>query len=354
MRLIFGVLAVVALLCMAAAGPQPARDSAVPRFNHIFVIIEENKSSTIIGGPDAQELTTLSKTYGLASNFYAETHPSEPNYVAIVGGGTFGILDDDAYYCQHGDKRAYCKLAWMPFYANHTIDAPNIGSQLQAAGLSWKSYNESLPEPGSLAVLAPDPKDPHGPLVYASKHVGFLNFVDVQNSPKRAQEIVDFSQLTADLGSGKIPNLSVIVPNLCNDMHGVGENSPPDCQDANVSDLIRRGDTHAKKLVDEITASKTWNSSDRDAIVITFDEDDHHGKEGCCGIDRSDPANSGGGRVPTIVIANHGPRGLVDPTPYSHYSLLRTIEDAFGITTHLRQANSPDVVPMVDLFQDSH
>lgn len=339
---------------LVGAAALATSDSSVPRFNHIFVIIEENKSSTIIGGPDAPALTGLAKTYGLASNFYAETHPSEPNYVALVGGATFGILDDDAYYCKSGDKRPNCKFTWLPWYPNHTIDAPNIGTQLRAAGLTWKSYNESLPAPGSLAVTATDPSDPNGPIVYASKHSGFLNFVDVQNSPSRAQEIVDFAQLKADLGSNKLPNLAVIIPNLCNDMHGVGKNAPADCQDQNLSALIQRGDAHAKILVDEIMASKTWSSSDRDAIVITFDEDDHHGKEGCCGIDRNDPANAGGGRIPTIVIANRGPRGLVDPTPYSHYSLLRTIEDAFGITTHLRQANAPSVVPMVDLFRDSH
>lgn len=349
-RLVF-VLTIWLFGCAAATAP---RDSAMPRFNHIFVIIYENKSATIIGGPDTPALTNLAKAYGLASNFYAETHPSEPNYVALVGGATFGILDDDAYYCKSGPKRPNCTLSWLPWYANHTIDAPNIGTQLRAAGLTWKSYNESLPAPGSLAVVAPDPNNPHGPIVYASKHSGFLNFVDVQNSPLRTQEIVDFTQLKADLSSNTLPNLAVIIPNLCNDMHGVSQNAPADCQDQNLSALIQRGDAHAKMLVDEIMTSKSWGSSDRDAIVITFDEDDHHGREGCCGIDRSDPANAGGGRIPTIVIANHGPRGLVDPTPYSHYSLLRTIEDAFGITTHLRQANAPGVVPMVDLFHDSH
>lgn len=349
-RFVFILTAV--LFIGAAAAPAP-HDNAMPRFNHIFVIIDENKSATIIGGPDAPALTNLAKTYGLASNFYAETHPSEPNYVALVGGATFGILDDDAYYCRQADRRPNCKFSWLPWYANHTIDAPNIGTQLKTARLTWKSYNESLPVPGSLAVVATDPTDPHGPIVYASKHSGFLNFVDVQTSPSRAQEIVDFTQLKTDLTSNKLPSLAVIIPNLCNDMHGVSENAPTDCQDQNLSALIQRGDAHAKMLVDAIMASKTWGSSDRDAIVITFDEDDHHGREGCCGINRSDPANAGGGRIPTIVIANHGPRGLVDPTPYSHYSLLRTIEDAFGITTHLRQADAPGVVPMVDLFRDS-
>ena len=341
---------VLALVLTGAATSPHGLDAQVPRYDHIFVIVEENKSAAIIGGPDAPALTAFAKTYGVASNFYAETHPSEPNYVALVGGSTYGIRDDDAFYCKHGDTRAHCAGAFLPGYPDHTVTQPNIGTQLRAAGLTWKNYNESLPEPGSLAVVAADPKDPNGPLVYASKHSGFVNFADVQNSPQRTQQLVDFTQLDADVQSNKLPTFALIIPNLCNDMHGVGRNAPPDCSDFNVSGLIRRGDTHAKLLISELMGSKTWNSSDRDAIVVTFDEDDHHGKEGCCGIDRNDPSNSGGGRIPTIVITNHGPRGVVDTTPYSHYSLLRTIEYAFGIKTYRVHANAPDVVPMVKLF----
>lgn len=327
-------------------------DTAVPRYQHIILIIEENKDATIVGGPDAPELTSLAQTYGQATRYYAVTHPSEPNYVAIVGGATFGILDDDAYYCQRGDKRSFCRFSWLPFFANHTIDGPNIGTQLRAAGLTWKEYAESLPAPGSLAVVASDPADPSGPLVYASKHSGFINFADVQRSPERSQEIVNFSQLQADLRANRLPNLAVVIPNLCNDMHGIDKHAPPGCASTDEQGLIQRGDAHAKALVDAILATKTWQSADRDAIVITFDEDDSEGKAGCCGIDRSDPANSGGGRVPAIVVTNHGPRGATDATPYSHYSLLRTIEDAFGISDHLRNANAPGVVPMTALFKD--
>jgi hypothetical protein len=347
----WGALILVAgWLSLAAGAPLT---EGIPRYDHIFLIIEENKSGKLVGSPDAPELTSLVNAYGFASNSYAVTHPSEPNYVAIVGGNTFGILDDDAYYCRHADKRPYCKLSWLPFFANHTVDAPNIGTQLRAAGLTWREYLESLPSPGSLAVVAPDPKDPTGPLVYAAKHSGFINFADVQTSPKRAQELVGFDQLGADLAGNRIPALAVIIPNLCNDMHGVsGSGVPADCQSDNISGLVQRGDTHARMLVNEIMSTATWKSQERDAIVITFDEDDHDGKEGCCGIDLDDPANSGGGRIPTIVITNHGPRGLVDPTPYSHYSLLRTIEDAFGITVHLGRANAKGVIPMTKLFAD--
>jgi hypothetical protein len=63
-------------------------------------------------------------------------------------------------------------------------------------------------------------------------------------------------------------------------------------------------------------------------------------------------SNFGGGHIPTIVITNHGPRGLADPTPYNHYSLLRTIEDAFRLPEHLGRAADTDqgVVAMTPLF----
>lgn len=347
--------AVAFVVLFVTTAPTSARTgvATVPRFQHIFVIVEENKSAShVVGSVDAPHLTGLAHRFGLATNFYAETHPSEPNYVAMIGGYTYGIQDDDAYYCHPADTRANCDHASTNGYADHTIHAPDLGTQLLGRRLRWKNYNESIPGPGSLAVSGRDPDDPGGPPVYASKHSGFINFDDVQRSPQRAQELVGFRELYEDLRSNSLPAFALIVPNLCNDMHGMGRASPADCQFQNSPALIHRGDDHAQMLVDAITATRSWRSSDRDAIVVTFDEDDGQGKEGCCGVDPRDPANAGGGRVATIVITNHGPRGMVDATPYSHYSLLRTIEDAFGITTHLRQANAVGVQSMVRLFSD--
>jgi hypothetical protein len=287
------------------------------------MIVDENKSyERVMNGQDAPTIAALARQYGSATNFYAETHPSEPNYVAIVGGSTFGIADD------------------APFSsAGHTIDAANLATQLEAAHLTWKGYYESLPEPGSLAVSSG---------LYASKHSGFLNFRSVQQDPRRTEHLVDFVQLQNDLRSGSIPNFALIVPNLCNDMHGAFVITPAGCH--TTSALIRRGDDEIKALVGEIMATAAWSSKANAAIVITFDEDDGGGTQGCCGTDPRDPANAGGGHIPTIVITNHGPRRVVDPTPYSHYSLLRTIEDAFGIRDYLGHASAPRVVPMLPLF----
>lgn len=353
------LLAIPVLTALLGAAPPPSLDAQMPHYKHIFVIMEENKDyGQIIGSSDAPTITRLAHLYGTAQHFYAETHPSEPNYVALIGGYTYGIRDDDAYYCKPGDSRAYCDHAKISGYVDHTVDAPNLATQFAAAHVTWKNYNESLPAPGSLAVVAADPKASNVPAdlpVYASKHSGFINFASVQHDPQRADHVVGFEQLQSDLRAGNAPNFSLIIPNLCNEMHGAGTTDiPEDCSYNHLGKLIWRGDENVRALADEIMASPVWTSDENAAIVITFDEDDHYGKEGCCGVNPSDPANAGGGHIATVVITNHGPRGIIDDTPYSHYSLLRTIEDAFGIHSYLGHANAAGVVPMLPLFQVHH
>lgn len=333
--------ALVAALLLTLAGAAPA--PVMPHYDHIFVIVEENKKADeIVGSEAAPNLTALAKTYGYASNFFAETHPSEPNYVAMVGGYTYGIQDDDAYYCHPNDDRRSCSHSREAGYADHTVDAPSLASQLEAKGLTWKNYDEDLPAPGSLAVYA------H---LYASKHDGFINFKSVQNDPELAQKMVGFDRFYADLASGAVPNFSFVVPNLCNEMHGTGNPLDGDgCLVAYKRGLIWRGDLNVEKLVDAIVASSVWKAPGNAAIVVTFDEDDGDGTQGCCGNDPSDRANVGGGHIATVVITNHGPRGVVDATPYNHYSLLRTIQDAFGLRPYLARAGAPGVASMVPLF----
>jgi hypothetical protein len=358
-------------LCLAAVGLLTAfcataawadsmtpADRRVPPYAHIFVILEENKSyAQIVDPAAAPNIAGLAARYGDATQFFAEVHPSEANYVALLGGDTFSIHDDDAYYCHAGMTDTFCAGAARPGYADHTVTAGNLGDQLAAKGLSWKGYYENLPEPGSLAVIASDPAFDNGTrktALYASKHSGFMNFASVQHDPRRAAHIVGFGKLDADLASGRLPNFAVIVPNQCNEMHGLhGAGIPADCDGAlNPAGLIRRGDKVAGELVKRIQATAAWRSPERMAIVITFDEGSGKTREGCCAVTPDAPSNFGGGHIPTVVITNHGPRGAKDPTPYNHYSLLRTIEDAFGITEHLGHAADVDkgVVAMDRLF----
>jgi hypothetical protein len=325
---------VLACSVQSASAATTARDRAVPHYDHIIVVLEENKTyATIVNGPDAPNFHALATTYGLATQMFAESHPSEPNYVALVSGTTGGITDDGGW-----------------FTPGHLIPAPDLATQLHAKGLAWRAYLEDLPESGSFATFsAGTAETPAG--LYAAKHTAFTNLASVHDDPGVRHELVGFDALQADLASGDVPAFSLVVPNQCNEMHGIRSPlAPPDCRHDDAA-LIRRGDAAIGRLVARMQASPFW-ARGNNAIVITFDEDEGEGRvagepELCCVDDAQDP---GGGHIPTIVITNNGPRGLRDATPYDHYSILRTIEDALGLDGHIRHADDPGVQPMTPLF----
>jgi hypothetical protein len=340
-----------------------ATAEGVPPYEHILVIIAENHAyRQIIGSANAPNLNRLATTYGSATHFYGEVHPSEGNYVAMIGGDTFGIHDDDAWYCRPGKRDRYCSSAKMHKpYVNHTVTARSLVDQLYEHNLTWKGYFESIPAAGSKIVYSSDANSPvagEPERLYASKHNGFLNFRTVQNDPALASKLVGFDQLIQDLVIGQVPNYAHIVPNQCNEMHGLGGHDvPDDCKLQNDDGRVARGDRAINDLVTKIVASPIWSARANAAIVITWDEDNDPklkvGTQGCCGFDPNSKANFGGGHIPTLVITNHGARSLTDDTPYNHYSLLRTTEEALGINEYLGHANdsASGVKPMTSLLQ---
>ena len=356
MKIAVAITSAASAVLLAVTGhAAPTRLEGVPRYEHIFVIVDENKDyGRILGGADAPNISRLAKTYGNAGKFFGETHPSEANYIALLGGDTLGIHDDDPFFCKPGSTDRQCVEAnSQPGYPDHTSRLPHIGDQLATAGLTWKAYLEDLPAPGSLAYIANAETFSDGTrktALYASKHVGFVNFASTQIAADRAKHLVGFNQLDRDAASGKLPNFALIVPNQCNDMHGLhAQGVPADCDSLSLAALIRRGDAEIGRRVRQIQATTEWRSAQNVAIIITFDEGPASALEGCCA------AAHGGGHIPTVVITNHGVRGVKDDTPYNHYSLLRTIEDAFGIDRHLGHAadTGNGVVPMVQLFDTS-
>jgi phospholipase C len=339
------------------------RDASMPPYEHIFVIVEENRGfESIMNHPNwTPVLHRLASEYGIATRFYGEVHPSEAAYVAMLGGDTFGIHDDNPWYCHAGSEARGCNNSHEANYADHSLSAHSLSDQLEAKGLSWKAYMEDVPA-DRLAPYWPmrgQPSMGRPNALYASKHNGFVNFRSVSHKPGRelAGRIVGFQQLAVDLARDAMPNYAHIIPNECNEMHGLrGANVPPDCDISNTEALVRRGDAQLGKLVDRITHSKVWTDRGNAAVVITFDESDKgrgaRGVQGCCGFDPKSAANFGGGHIPTLVITNHGPRHVADSTPYNHYSLLRTTEVAFGINEFLGQAANTrqGVVTMTPLF----
>ncbi len=318
---------------------------AIPDYRHIVEIMMENTSyGSIIGNANAPHINALANRYGLATDYFGVTHPSEPNYMANVAGDFFGVQDDNQFYCTPAlaSTDPNCNGTTV----NHTVNAPTLADQLTQAGMTWKGYFQSLPPtppPGTLVTSGPNAnglytfKYPNSTTaLYASKHNPFLDFTGTQGA---IANMVPDTQLATDLANKTLPTFSLIVPDQCHDMHGTGG-----CTDTN--SLIAAGDTYVSNTVSAIPSSKEWKQG-RDAIVITWDEDDFSDQglpgTGCCGAD------PGGGHVATVVIANKGDFPVTAGAPYNHYSLLRSYERAFDLPP-LAHAAHPVVPLMTPLF----
>jgi len=273
--------------------PTPIGSGTLPNFSHVFLIVMENEESTgVMGNNAAAYINTLATGHGLATQYFAVSHPSLPNYLALTAGSTFGIASD-------------CTGCY--------VNATNIADQVESSGRSWKGYLESMPSSCYVGDAYP----------YMQKHNPFIYYNDVRTNPARcAEHVVPFTQLSTDLVNGSVPNLAWITPNMCNDMH--------DCS-------IATGDAWLANVVPGILASSAFQNGG--VLFITWDEGES--SAGCCG-------NAAGGQVATLVIAPNGVAGFRSTIAETHYSLLRTIEDAWGLSA-LGQAAS--AVAMREYFR---
>jgi hypothetical protein len=320
----------LAAALVIAFGSQPASatssTASSPRYDHIFVIIEENHGFLdVIGNAAAPNLNALAKQFGLATNYFGVTHPSEPNYVAFLGGNSFGIADDNPYFM-------------------NAIAKPNLITQLDAAGISWKAYLQGSPHPGYTGICYPVRCNgsPDIDPLYVSKHDAIQNFTTALNPADWSRQ-VPIEQLDVDLASSQLPTFNYIIPDECHDEHG----DPPYCLDSgNPGDpqdqhLVAFGDSYLGHLVSRITSASFW-AKGNNAIAVIYDEGDDNA--GCC-----DAAN-GGGQVAAVVVTSHGPRGVTDGTAYNHYSLLQTIQRSLGLSCLEFTCDTANVKSLAPLF----
>jgi hypothetical protein len=310
-----------------AASARPASSATMPKLDHVFVIMEENNGfSDVIGNPAAPNLNYLANTFGLETNYFGVSPCcSEANYVGLLGGSTFNVASDDAYW-------------------KNKVDAPSLISQLDQANVSWKAYLQSLPHPNYEGICYPEKCNgaPDSDPLYVSKHDGIQNFTTSRN-PAHWSRQVPIGQLATDLSAGDVPQFSYVIPDECHDMHG----DPPYCLDSgNIGDpqnqhLVAVGDSYLGHLVSAITTAPFW-AAGNNAIVVTFDEGDD--TAGCC------DANPGAGQVATVVITSHGPRGVQDSAAANHYSLLSSIQKAFGLGCLQFTCDTANVQPITPLF----
>jgi len=288
---------------------------------------ENNGFGDVIGNTAAPNLNYLANTFGLETNYFGVSPCcSESNYVQLLGGTQYAnVQSDDAYW-------------------KNTVTGPNLITQLDQAGVSWKAYLQALPYAGYEGICYPAKCNgaPDSDPLYVSKHDGIQNFTNNRNPADWSRQ-VPVGQLGADLASGNVPQFNYVVPDECHDMHG----DPPYCLDSgNIFDpqnqhLVSVGDAYLGHLVTEITHANFW-AKGNNAIIVTFDEGDD--TAGCC------DANPGAGQVATVVVTSHGPRGATDNTPSNHYSTLASIQDAFGLPCLNFTCDTANVTPLSNLL----
>jgi phosphatidylinositol-3-phosphatase len=259
---------------MASSSTPGGSPLPLPHLDHVVVVVEENHSvAQILGAADAPYLTTLAQRGAIFTDSHAVAHPSEPNYLALFAGSTFGLSSDA------------CPQSFA---------APNLGSELLAAGLTFIGYSESLPHAGYTECDDGTPFDP----LYARKHNPWVDFANVPASSNRP-----FSSFPTDFS--QLPTVAFVVPNQQHDMH---------------SGSVAAGDSWAQQHVDSYAQ---WAPSHNSLLIVTWDEDD----------------GSASNHILTLFIGAHVKAGRYGET-ISHYDVLRTLEALAGLpfTTHAASA----------------
>jgi phosphatidylinositol-3-phosphatase len=253
-----------------------------PIFGHVYLIVFENHGyDAVVNGKQMPYLQNLIRQGGLATAYHAIGRPSQPNYIALFSGDVHDIDDD----------------------ANHDIDAANLADQLEAKGRSWSVSAENLPNGCFTGATASGGRD--GPGTYARKHEPAISFLSISRNPARCGRIHDltaFDPAEADF--------QLIVPNLCNDAH--------DCP-------LATADTWLSKVVPKILESETFKKDG--LLVVTFDEAD----------------SRGGTQVALVAVGQSVPPGTTSDVPTTHYSLLRTIEDNWGLGCLAQSCGAPNL-----------
>jgi phosphatidylinositol-3-phosphatase len=286
-------LSVVVLLLGIGCGGGSSNPTAVnppgtatpsSQFGHVVLVVEENQNySQVVGNATMPYLNGLIAKYGLATQYYANTHPSIGNYFMLTAGQL--ITSDDTF--------------------TGVVNDDNIVRELLAAGKTWKSYAEGLPSVGYTgADVYP----------YVKRHNILAFFSDVIDSSTQVNNLVPFSEFSTDVSNGSLPNFSFVVPNLLDDAH----DGP-----------LPAADVWLAHNIDPLISSPAFQKDG--LLIIVFDE---------AGTDSS----HGGGRVAVVIISPKAKAGYQSTTLYQHQSTLRLILKGLGITTFPgASAQAPDM-----------
>jgi acid phosphatase len=272
------------------ATPTPTA-TATLAFSNVVVVLEENHSlSDVLGNSSMPYFNSLISKYALATQYYADTHPSLPNYLWLTSGSADGISAD------------VCGV---------TVSNDNIVREMAGAGVSWKSYQEDLPAVGYLGCSSGN---------YAEKHNPFAYFSDVQNNSVQLDNMVPFTEFATDLAGGTLPRFSFITPNLQDDAH---------------DGTLAQADSWLQSNLAPLLLTPMFQPGGSGLLIIVFDEGDDN--------------TNGGGQVPWVAIGPRVKSGYRSVTFYQHQSTLRLILKGLGVTTFPgAAATAPD---MTEFFQ---
>ena len=245
----------------------------VPASQHVIVVVEENHNySQVIGSSAMPYLNSLANQYGLATQYYANTHPSIGNYFMMTTGQI--ITNNDSY--------------------NGVVSADNLVRHLLSAGKTWKSYAEGLPSVGYVGGDTGNYVRHHNPFTYLS---------DVFNSSVQKQNLVPFTRFAPDLNNNALPDIAFIIPNLINDAH---------------DGTLQQADAWLQTNIAPILNNSAFQQDG--ILIIVFDE-------------AASDNTHGGGRIAFVVAGPNVIPGGGSSNLYQHQSLLRTIMEAVGLTS---------------------
>ena len=274
--LALSALAALQIACGGASSgmPQTPIPAGTPTFSHVILVMEENHDySEVVGNSSMPYLNGLAQQYGLATQYFANAHPSIPDYLMFTT-GQMETFDDNF---------------------SGVISDDNIIRELVKAGKSWKAYLESIPSVGYLGGDAPPYVRRHNPYTYLS---------DIHDDSSQAANMVPFTQFAADLANGALPQFAFISPNVDNDAH---------------NGTLAAADSWLQDNIAPLIASSAFQSSG--LLIITFDEGE------------ATNLDHGGGQVATVIVSSKSKMKFQSQTFYQHQSLLRLLLISSGVNS---------------------
>jgi phosphatidylinositol-3-phosphatase len=363
-RLALAVAVASALAAGVVVATASTSATPVPHVKHVFIVVLENENADETFGPNTQIpylAKTLTSQGAFVPNYYATGHLSLDNYISMVSGqGPNAETQSDCpLYTKFLPGTPTSNGQYVGQGCVYPPGVQNIATQLEGNGYTWKGYmqdmaNSAPAQPASCRHPAFNSQDSTQTATatdqYAARHNPFVYFESIIDFPTCQANDVDLSRLSTDLASASTtPDYAFITPDLCND----GHDTP--CADGKPGGMAQ-ANTFLKGLVPQILASPAYK--DRGLLIITFDEAEgdpqsaNPDASACCGeqpgpntVNAGGPIpGPGGGRIGAVMVSPCIKPGTVTTDAYNHYSLLRSVEDNFGLP-HLGFAGQAGLQP---------